>query len=251
MESELVPFIDSMHVKEVFFYGAGCTEVEQCIVVEDALAPVFPDARVKVENDLLGAARALCGHQEGIACILGTGSNSCYYDGKKITDNVPSLGYILGDEGSGAHIGKKLLKEVMALSAPADIRQLFSDKFNYTRVDILTHLYNHEMPSRFLSSFMLFINENIGHPFIRNLVLDSFRDFFILQVMKYPKYLQVPVCCTGSVAFYFSDILKEAAKEKGIEINKITQSPVDGLIEYHLVEFEKFNAIKYSSDLEE
>jgi glucosamine kinase len=248
VESELVPFIDSRHVKEVFFYGAGCSEVEQCIVVEDGLTLVFPDARIKVENDLLGAARALCGHQEGIACILGTGSNSCFYDGKRIIDNVPSLGYILGDEGSGAYIGKKLLREVLTLSAPTDIRQKFSDKFNYTRVHILKHVYNQEMPSRFLASFMRFISENISYPFIHMLVRDAFHDFFKSQVLKYQRYVEVPVYCTGSIAFYFSDILKEVAKENGIEIKKILPSPIEGLTEYHLVEFEKFNSIKYSSD---
>ncbi len=251
VDSELVPFIDSRHVKEVFFYGAGCSAVEQCILVEDGLKPIFPDARIKVENDLLGAARALCGHREGIACILGTGSNSCFYDGKRILENVPSLGYILGDEGSGAFIGKMLLKEVMSLSAPSDIRELFSNKYNYSRVHILTHLYQQEMPSRFLASFMRFITENITHPFIHDLVYSAFNEFFKTQVMKYPRYNEVPVCCTGSIAFYFSDILKAVAMEKGIEIKKITQSPVDGLIEYHLVEYEKFNSIKFSSDLGE
>jgi glucosamine kinase len=251
IESELVPFIDSRHVKEVFFYGAGCSAVEQCIIVEDGLKPIFPDARIKVENDLLGAARALCGHQEGIACILGTGSNSCVYDGKKIIENIPSLGYILGDEGSGAYMGKKLLKEVISLSAPADIRDLFADKYNYSRVHILTHLYQQEMPSRFLASFVHFITENIKHPFMHALVHDAFQDFFNIQVLKYPRCTEVPLCCTGSVAYYFSDILKEVAKENGIEIKKISQSPIDGLIEYHLVEFEKFNAIKFSSDLGE
>ncbi|NTW34327.1 MAG: hypothetical protein HGB12_17195, partial [Bacteroidetes bacterium] len=111
VDKELVPFIDSKNVKEVYFYGAGCTSIEQIIIVEDALNPLFPEARILVENDLLGAARALCGHNEGIACILGTGSNSCSFDGKNITENVPSLGYLLGDEGSGAYIGKKLIKE--------------------------------------------------------------------------------------------------------------------------------------------
>jgi len=251
VDSELVPYIDSRHVKEVFFYGAGCSAVEQCIIVEDGLKPIFPDARIKVENDLLGAARALCGHNEGIACILGTGSNSCYYDGKKITENVPSLGYILGDEGSGAYIGKKLLKEIMSLNAPPEIRELFANKFNYGRVHILTHLYNQAMPSRFLASFVRFVTENIKHPFMHALVHDAFLDFFNTQVVKYPRYTEIPVCCTGSVAFFFSDLLKEVAKEKGIEIHKIMQSPVEGLVEYHLVEFEKFNSIKFSSDLSE
>lgn len=251
VEKELVPYIDSRHVKEVFFYGAGCTAVEQCIVVEDGLKPIFPEARINIENDLLGAARALCGHHEGIACILGTGSNSCFFDGKKIIENVPSLGYILGDEGSGAHIGKKLLGEILSLSAPGDIRELFSKKYNYSRTDILTHLYRRELPSRFLASFITFVKENISNPYIHALVHDAFDNFFKAQILKYQRFSEVSVCCTGSVAFYLADILKEVGKEQGIEIKNIVQSPINGLIEYHLVEFEKFNKLKYSSDLRE
>ncbi len=250
LERELVPFIDSGQ-KEVFFYGAGCSAVEQCIIIEDGLKPIFPDARIKVESDLLGAARALCGHQEGIACILGTGSNSCFFDGKKITENVPSLGYLLGDEGSGAYIGKVLIKEILSLSAPSDIREMFANKYNYNKVDILTHLYKHEFPNRFLASFTNFVSENISHPFMQTLVHDAFCIFFDTQVLKYQRYKEVSIYFTGSVAFYFADILKNVAKERGIEIKNIVQSPIAGLIEYHLVEFEKFNAIKFSSDIEE
>jgi len=250
VDKELVPYFDSKHVKEVFFYGAGCTAVEQCIVIEDGLKPIFPDARIKIENDLLGAARSMCGHHEGIACILGTGSNSCFFDGKMITANIPSLGFMLGDEGSGAYIGKKILKEVFSLSAPADIREMFEKKYNYNRTDVLAHLYKQEMPSRFLASFVKFVHENISHPFMTDIIKSSFRDFFDIQVLKYQRYTEVPVCCTGSIAFYFAEILKEVANEKGIAINKIVQSPIDGLVEYHLVEYEKFNTIKFSSDLE-
>ena len=249
VEKGLVPFIDSKNVKEVYFYGAGCTSVQQTIIVEDALIPLFPEARIQVENDLLGAARALCGHQEGIACILGTGSNSCSFDGINITENVPSLGYILGDEGSGAYIGKNLLKEIISLSAPENIRDLFLKKYNYTRVDILTHLYRHEFPSRFLASFMSFVSENIADPFMQLLVHDAFSNFFDMQVLKYKRYNEIPVYSTGSVAFYFADIFKKVGMEKGIEIKNIVQSPIDGLTEYHLIEFEKYNAIKFPSDM--
>ena len=251
MDKELVPFIDSKNVKEVFFYGAGCSAVEQCIIIEDGLKPIFPDARIKVESDLIGASRALCGHHEGIACIIGTGSNSCFFDGKKITENIPSLGYLLGDEGSGAYIGKILLREILSLSAPPDVREMFANKYNYSKVDILTHLYKLDFPNRFLASFTRFVSENISHPFMQTLVHDAFCVFFGTQVLKYKRYKEVSVCFTGSVAFYFADILKEVAKERGIEIKNIVQSPIAGLIEYHLVEFEKYNAIKFSSDIEE
>lgn len=251
VEKELVPFIDSKSVKEIFFYGAGCSSAEKCMIVEDGLIPLFPDARIKVENDLLGAARALCGHHEGISCILGTGSNSCFFDGKIITENVPSLGYLLGDEGSGAYIGKRLLKEILTYVAPSEIRELFVNKFNYNRVDILTHIYQRPFPNRFLASFTRFISDNIGHPYMQEIVKDSFRNFFDSQVLKYANCREVQICCTGSVAFYFAEILKEIAREKELEIKKIVKSPIDGITEYHLINLEKFSAIKFSSDMEE
>jgi glucosamine kinase len=249
VDKELIPFIDSKGVSEIYFYGAGCSSTEKSIIVEDGLIPLFPSARIQVNDDLLGAARALCGHSEGIACILGTGSNSCLFNGKEIVENIPSLGYMLGDEGSGAYLGKKLLKEVLSISAPMHIRELFDKKFNYNRVEILTHLYKQEFPSRFLATFTGFISENISDPFMLAIVKDSFRDFFETQVLKYSKHKEVPLFCTGSVAFYFSSILKEVANEKGLEIKNIVQSPIDGLTEYHLVDLEKFSAIKFSSDM--
>ncbi|MFA4852836.1 MAG: ATPase [Bacteroidales bacterium] len=251
VDKELVPFINSKSVKEIFFYGAGCSSAEKCMIVEDGLIPLFPDARIKVENDLLGAAKSLCGHHEGIACIMGTGSNSCFFDGKIITENAPSLGYLLGDEGSGAYIGKRLLKEILTYVAPSEIRELFVNKFNYNREDILTHIYQRPFPNRFLASFTRFISDNIGHPYMREIVKDSFRNFFDSQVLKYAKCREVQICCTGSVAFYFAEILKEIAREKGLEIKKIVKSPIDGITEYHLIDLEKFSAIKFSSDMEE
>lgn len=250
VEKELVPFIDSKGVTEVYFYGAGCSSTEKSIIVEDGLIPLFPSARIKVSDDLLGAARALCGHHEGIACILGTGSNSCLFDGKDIVERLPSLGYMLGDEGSGAYIGKKLLKDVLSMSAPKHIRELFEKKYNYTSVDILTHLYKQEFPSRFLSSFTSFISENIGDAYMIEILKSSFNDFLEAQVLKYARNKELPIFCTGSVAFHFSSVLKEVASQKGLEIKNIIQSPIDGLTEYHLLDLEKFTAIKYSSDME-
>jgi N-acetylglucosamine kinase-like BadF-type ATPase len=249
VEKELVPFIDSKGVTEVYFYGAGCSSTEKSIIVEDGLIPLFPSARIKVNDDLLGAARALCGHSEGVACILGTGSNSCFFNGKEIVENIPSLGFMLGDEGSGAYMGKKLLKEVLSMVAPVHIRELFEKKYNYSRVDLLSHLYKQEFPSRFLSSFTGFISENISDAYMQGIVRNSFNDFFETQVLKYSRCKEVPLFCTGSIAFYFSAILKEVANEKGMQIKNIVQSPIDGLTEYHLIDLEKFTAIKYSSDM--
>lgn len=248
MEKDMVPFIDTKHVKEIFFYGAGCAAVEQCIIVEDALQSIFTSARIHVDHDLLGAARALCKNQEGIACILGTGSNSCFYDGKKITANVPSLGYLLGDEGSGAYIGKQLIKDVLSLNAPDDIRELFVKKYNYNRMDILGYIYRNTFPNRFLASFTRFVKENITHPYMHNIVRQAFSDFFDTQVIKYNRYQEVPVSFTGSVAYVFIDILQEVAAEKNITVSTVLQAPINGLVDYHLFDLEKFATNKLPTD---
>jgi N-acetylglucosamine kinase-like BadF-type ATPase len=251
VEKELVPFINNKEVKEIFFYGAGCSSMEKCMIVEDALTPLFPDARIKVEDDLLCAAKALCGHNEGLACILGTGSNSCFFDGKIITENVPSLGYLLGDEGSGAYIGKRLLKDIFTFIVPSEISELFISKFKYNREDLLTQIYQRPFPNRFLASFTRFVSDNIGHTYMQEIVKDSFRNFFDSQVLKYLRCREVQIFCTGSVAFYFAEILKEIAREKRLEIKNIVKSPIDGITEYHLIDMEKKSSIKFSSDMKE
>ena len=247
IEKELVPYIDCKNVKEVFLYGAGCGSMEQCIVIEEGVKPIFINACINIENDLLGAAKAICRDKEGIACILGTGSNSCLYDGTKITDNVPSLGYLLGDEGSGSYIGKMLLKEILLFTAPIELRELFEKKYNYTHHDILTHIYKQNMPSRFLAGFVLFVKENIAHPFMKELVQKAFSDFFNTQVLKYKKCYELPVRFVGSIAYHFSEILIKTATEKRLHVDKIEQSPIDGLTQYHLDIWEKQSNINYPS----
>jgi hypothetical protein len=147
-------------------------------------------------------------------------------------------------------MGKKLLKDVLSISAPLHIREMFEKKYNYSSVDILTHLYKQQFPSRFLASFTSFISEHIGDAYMQGLVKSSFNDFFETQVLKYSRHKEVPLFCTGSVAFYFSALLKEVAIEKGLQVKNIVQSPIDGLTEYHLIDLEKFTSIKYSSDME-
>lgn len=248
VDKDLVPYIDSNGIKEVYFYGAGCSTAEKCVIVEDALKPLFPNAHIEVENDLLGAARALCGPKEGIACILGTGSNSCFFDGKNITENIPSLGFMLGDEGSAAYIGKQILREILTQHAPEGICDLFLKKYGYDRLEILTHIYQKPFPNRFLASFSRFASENISMDFFRELVKKSFDDFFHTQLMRYSRCREVPVNFTGSVAFIFSDILKEVARENEIIIHQIVQSPIDGLIEYHLGELKKMMTARFDSE---
>lgn len=248
VDKDLVPYIDSQNIKEVFFYGAGCSSADKIVIIEDALIPLFPNARIEVENDLLGAARALCGPHEGIACILGTGSNSCFFDGKNIVENIPSLGFMLGDEGSAAYIGKQVLKEVLTKNAPAEICELFLQKYGYNRVEILTHIYQKPFPNRFLASFSRFASENISLDFIRELVKKCFDDFFRTQLLRYSRCREVPVNWTGSVASVFADILREVAVENKIMVQNIVQSPIDGLIEYHLGELKKMMSARFDSN---
>lgn len=248
VDKDLVPFIDSHGVKEVFFYGAGCSTAAKCVVIEDALKPLFPNAGIEIENDLLGAARALCGTSEGIACILGTGSNSCYFDGKNIKENIPSLGYLLGDEGSAAYIGKQILSEILTKRAPEEICDLFQKKYGYERAEILTHINQNPFPNRFLASFSMFASDNISVNFFHELVKKSFSDFFRTQLLRYEKCREVPVNCTGSVAFAFAEILKEVAAENTITIQHIVKTPIDGLTEYHLGELKRMMASRFDSE---
>lgn len=233
LDKNLFPFVNNQLVKEVFFYGAGCSTPTNCDIVGNALEDFFFNADINVEHDLLGAARALLGKEKGIACILGTGSNSCSYNGIFITENVNSLGYVLADEGSGAYLGKQLVREFYLDELPADLKEAFDKKYNYSLENILNAVYNRPSPNRFLASFSYFLSANIRHEHVRNLIRNAFRAFFTHQVTKYKGYKDLPVRALGSVAWHYRDFLLETAKEFGITIDKILQNPMDGLIEFH------------------
>jgi glucosamine kinase len=221
---------------EVHFYGAGCSSETKCKIVHDAIIVNFPGAQVHVEHDLLGAARAVCGREAGIAAILGTGSNSCYYDGNDIVENVDSLGFILGDEGSGAYIGKKFVQDYLNKEMPAAISQRFFERFGLKKEDILDAIYKKPMPNRFLASFSKFIYQNLKEQYIIDLVANAFRDFFDKHICKYPKHREVQFHCVGSVGFYYSNILRAVAQEKGVAPGRIIETPIAGLTLYHLGE---------------
>lgn len=228
--------IEAGRPMQIFYYGASCSSEERSKIVRDAIAQNFPKAEIEVEHDLLGAARALCGHEAGIAAILGTGSNSCYYDGKEIVENVPSLGFILGDEGSGAHIGKRFITDYLYKEMPADLAQRFYDRFKITKEDVLDAVYKKPMPSRFLASFSKFIYQNLKEQYVVDLVANCFRDFFDRQVCKYEKHKEVQLHSVGSVGFYYSNILRAVAVEKGVSTGRIIETPIAGLTLYHTEE---------------
>jgi glucosamine kinase len=217
----------------IFFYGASCSSEDRNKIVRDAIAENFPGATIDVEHDLLGAARAVCGHSEGIAAILGTGSNSCFYDGKEIIDNIPSLGFILGDEGSGARLGMALVHGYFYREMPAAMAKRFEERFNITKEDVLEAVYKKPLPSRYLASFSKFIFQNLKERYMVDLVANCFRQFFDAQVSKYERYREVPVNVVGSVGFYYSNILRAVAQEKGIAMGRILETPIASLTLFH------------------
>ncbi len=230
---ELQPFIDNKAVTEVYYYGAGCSTPSKNMVIERAFENVFPQASFFIDHDLLGAARSVCGSSEGIACILGTGSNSCYYDGKTVVDHIFSLGYFFGDEGSGAYMGKQLLSAYLHNELPAELASAFRSEHMLSNENILDAVYNKPAPSRFLASFSKFISDNREHPYINNLIHENFRSFYKYQVICYPRHKEIPVSFVGSVAYHYQDILIETGKEFEITAGKIIQAPIDGLVEFH------------------
>lgn len=233
LREELLPQLteDAKAITDVHFYGAGCTP-EKALIVKEMLQALFPDATIDVQSDLLGAARALCGKEKGIACILGTGSNSCEYNGEKIVANVSPLGYILGDEGSGAVLGKRLVGDCLKHQLPAHICQTFLQEIQLTPAQIIDKVYRQPQANRFLASLTPFLSQHREEPEIHTLLISCFSDFLQRNVMQY-NYPSCKVHFTGSIAWYFQEEVKEAAEKLNILTGKFIKSPIHGLIAYH------------------
>jgi N-acetylglucosamine kinase-like BadF-type ATPase len=231
LRQELLPQLNPEGVSCVFFYGSGVRpELEP--VMASLLQEVFPQAKqVEAHSDLLGAARALCGHNYGIASILGTGANSCLYDGKAIIQNTPALGYILGDEGSGGVLGKHFLHELYKGVLSDNIRSEFGQEYGLTMADVIQRVYREPMPNRFLASLAPFIHRHLSDDAVNQIVINNFRDFFRYNIRPYG-HPEIPVSCVGSVAWYFRDQLAEAADAEGFTLGTILRSPIEGLIEF-------------------
>jgi len=234
LDSQLIPELPESSIEQIFFYGAGCSFPEKKLLVSQALVRSFSNAMIEIQSDLLAAARSLFQHDKGIACILGTGSNSCYYDGNEIVQNVSPLGYILGDEGSGAVLGKLLIADCLKNQLPEWIAEKLLDEYELTPAIILENVYKKPFPNRFLAKFTPFILEHIVEPSIFNLVYDSFDAFLVRNVMQYPLE-DIEVGFVGSIAHYFRETLEIVASERGIMISEITQNPMDGLFRYHIL----------------
>lgn len=233
IETVLLPQLQGDTFAAVYFYGAGCGFPDKIETVHRVLSRhLMVEESIEVNTDMLAAARGLCGHQPGIACILGTGSNSCFYNGQAIASNVSPLGFILGDEGSGAVLGRLLVGDILKSQMPAVLREKFFSQFGLTAPEIIDRVYRQPFPNRFLASLSPFLVQNLEESSIRSLVLQSFQAFFKRNVMQYD-YRHYPVHLSGSVAFYYQELLHEAAQGLGIQIGTVIQSPMEGLTGYH------------------
>lgn len=223
-------------LEQVYYYGAGCTSYEKKNILGASLVAQFKTP-IQVESDLLAAARGLFKHEAGIACILGTGSNSCFYDGKIIVKNVRAGGYILGDEGSGAVLGKMFLSDVLKGLSPKDVTETFFETFRISPDEIMDSVYNHPFPSRFLSTISYFLADHLDNEYVFDKVTSNFRSFFTRNVCQYD-YQNYPIRFVGSLAHTYASILRQVAQEFGIETDTIAETAMDGLIRFHAIQTE-------------
>jgi N-acetylglucosamine kinase-like BadF-type ATPase len=231
MRSSLLPELKSRTFDALYFYGAGCLP-EKIPMMQSVLSKHLDVKIIEVNSDMLGAARGMSGNNPGIVCILGTGSNSCFYDGEKIVHNVSRLGFILGDEGSGAVLGKLLVGDLLKNQLPPGLKEKFLQEYDLTSGMIIERVYRQPFPNRFLASFSPFLIHNMEVPEVRILVLNAFKTFLDRNAKQYD-YQQYKVHFVGSIAYFFKEILEEAVHKSGMQLGDIVQSPMDGLIAYH------------------
>jgi N-acetylglucosamine kinase-like BadF-type ATPase len=233
LQKELLPKLKLIEINNLYYYGTGLTNTNNVKIVQQALKKIFPTAKIEINHDLLAAARALCGTNKGIACILGTGSNSCYFNGKKIMKNSPGLGYVLGDEGSGAYLGKKVLQYYLYNTFDEDLMNRFDKQFNTNKTEILDSVYKKPLANRYLASFNNFLVENRGHYMIENIIEDGLNDFFFTHLYKYKESWTLPINFVGSVAHGYRDVLKDLCSFYELELGIILKKPMEGLINFH------------------
>ena len=233
LRKDLLPALAIHDIDTVHFYGTGCLRPENAKIVQKAIQAVFKEAVVNVSHDMTAAARALCGNEKGIASNLGTGSFCCLYNGKKIVRDTPGIGYVLGDEGSGVYLGKKVVQYYMYKTFDEDLRYKFDLKYNTTPAEILENVYKKPLPNRYLASFALFLSENRGHYMVENIIEDGLNDFFYYHLCKYGESWTLPIHFVGGVSFAFKDVVAELCNGYEFTLGKIIKNPMEGLIEYH------------------
>lgn len=235
LQAELATQIDLTQVDTVHYYGAGCSDEKRVAIMYDGLKRIFTQASIYVEHDLLAAARATCGDDIGIACILGTGSNSCLYDGQRILDNVPSMGFLVGDEGSGCHLGKYLVRAFFYREMPKEVEDLFREEISSDKTAVLDQIYG-QKPNVYLASLAEFMARHRDQPFIRELAMKSFREFIQRHVIKYEGHHRYPIHFVGSIAFHFRELLHETLREFGLCEGEVIRKPIKNLVSYHLTD---------------
>jgi len=231
IKTSLLSTLQTCKFDTLCFYGAGCLP-EKIPMMQNLLSKFFEAKTIEVNSDMLGAARGMCGRNPGIICILGTGSNSCYYDGEKIVKNVSPLGFILGDEGSGAVLGKLLIGDLLKNQLPAVLKEKLLQEYDLTPGMIIERVYRQPFPNRFLASFSPFLLRNIEAPAIKSLVFNSFLSFLTRNVMQYD-YKTYPIYFIGSIAYHYREILEEAVIASNMQLGNIVQNPMEGLVKYH------------------
>jgi len=235
LKTHLLPQIKDQleSIEEFHFYGAGCSTPRDVLIVKDALMSCFPDQRVEVEHDLLGAARALCQRESGLACILGTGSNSCYYDGKNVVDNISALGFVLGDEGGGANLGRMLIRSYFYRDMPEDLRTTFQNKYQLTKEELFKNVYHRPLPNRYVAGFSRFVGEHRLHPYMNGLISQNFEGFITNHLAKYELGSKLPVHFIGSIAIAFESELRSTLNRFGMTGGNFIKNPIDGLNKFH------------------
>ena len=222
---------DGIHF--IHYYGTGCGNEQNCLLIKEVIQERFPYAEIHVTHDLMAACHAVLGHEKGIACIIGTGSNACLYDGERITERAVSLGYLVGDEGSGKHIGSEVVRAYFYGFMPEDLRRQFDETCHLELRDFIDKVYHQPQPSRYLATFAKFAGEHQSHPFIKELVKGCFKAFIEAFVLRFEGAETMKVSFVGSVAFHFQDLLKESLAEYGLVMGEVMPSPAEGLIRYY------------------
>lgn len=226
-------FLIKNQLDYIYFYGSGCGTVENALFVETQLQKVFPYAKVTVKEDLTAAAYAAYNGKPAIVCILGTGSNSCYFDGESIRRDLPSLGFLIGDEGSGSALGKHLVRRFFMKKLPQDLHQEFVETYHLTIEDAIKNMYHNPRANAYLAEFNKFVVQRKQHPYFQNMVFDEMKNFFEYQVLPYEETREAEINFIGSIAYYYEDVLRAAAAELNLTVGHIVQKPIESLVEYH------------------
>lgn len=229
---EIIPYVDE--IREVYFFGAGSITPDRREIVSNALTSLFPTAFISVESDLVGAAYATCGSAPGLVATLGTGSDISFYDGETLRTSMHGIGYVLGDEGSGAWFGKRLITSFLYGKMPKDLEKKFSEKYHLTKDAVIKHVYQKDRPNSYLASFAIFLDENRMHPFIDKLLTDGFDEFVRTNIMTYPKFWEYKCNFVGRIAYTFDLHLQAVCKLHGVQVGKILKSPIEEIFQYVL-----------------